>query len=295
MSEITTISQVKISIQSRRKSDFVRNTFVMALLLAGGILIIVPFIVMLSISLDKDAVFEFPFPFKLVPDNIGFDNFIMAIANTKMLQLYLNTFMVAGGVIVINTFSALLAGYALSKLNVKGGKIILLMVLATLMIPGEATLIPLFMLFKQLQLLNSYWAFYLPAISYVFGTFLAKQFMDGVPAELREAAIIDGANEFQCFSKIYFVLSMPIVATLIILTFLSVWNSFLFPLIILNDPAKYTIQLGIAMLKSRTASGEAPPGMNMAATVMSVIPVLIVYLFFQRYIIQSIAYSGIKQ
>ncbi|GGD54065.1 carbohydrate ABC transporter permease [Paenibacillus nasutitermitis] len=295
MSQLAAGTKRRLQTQSKRRSDLLLRSFIILALLAGSVLIIVPFVVMLSISLDQDAVFEFPFPFRLIPEHISLDNFRMAIANTNMMRLYVNTLMVAVGVIAISTFSALLAGYALSKLKVTGGNIILLLVLATLMIPGEATLIPLFMLFKQLHMINTYWAFYLPAISSVFGTFLAKQFMDSIPGELREAAIIDGANEFNCFTRIYFALSMPIVATLVILSFLGVWNSFLFPLIMLNDPAKYTIQLGIALLKSRTSSGEAPPGMNMAATVMSIIPVLLVYLFFQKYIIQSVAHTGIKQ
>lgn len=280
---------------SKRRADIVRNSLIIAALAAGGAIVLLPFVVMFSISFDKDAVFEFPFPFRIIPDQIGLDNFKIAIRNTNMPRLYVNTLFIAGGVIAIGTFSALLAGYALSKLKPKGGSVVLLLVLATLMIPGEATLIPLFMLFKELQLLNSYWAFYLPALANVFGTFLAKQFMDGIPGELREAAVIDGANEFACFRRIYVPLSMPIAATLIILTFLNVWNSFLFPLIMLNDPAKYTIQIGIAMLRARTDAGEALPGLNMAATVLSIIPVLLVYLIFQRYIIQSIAHSGIKQ
>ncbi|WP_240417200.1 carbohydrate ABC transporter permease [Paenibacillus periandrae] len=295
MTLMSTAAKTGVVLQSRKQVDRLGRFVTLLFLCAGGVMILFPFIVMLSISFDKDAIFEFPFPFRLIPEHLSFENFRIAIINTHMPRLYVNTFMIAVGVIAISTFSALLAGYALSKLNVKGGKIILLVVLATLMIPSEATLIPLFMLFKKLQLINTYWAFYLPAIANIFGTFLAKQFMDGIPGELREAAIIDGAGEFQCFTRIYFALCMPIVATLIILTFLNVWNSFLFPLIMLNDPAKYTIQIGIALLNARTQTGQSPPGLNMASTVLSIIPVLLVYLFFQKYIIQSVAQSGIKQ
>jgi multiple sugar transport system permease protein len=295
MSMMSTATKTGAVLQSKRNVDKFGRFVTLSCLLAGGVMIIFPFLVMLSISFDKNAIFEIPFPFRLIPEQISFENFRIAIKNTNMPRLYLNTFMIAVGVIAVSTFSALLAGYALSKLNVKGGKIILLVVLATLMIPNEATLIPLFMLFKKLQLINTYWAFYLPAIANIFGTFLAKQFMDGIPSELREAAIIDGAGEFRCFSRIYFALSIPIVATLVILTFLNVWNSFLFPLIMLNDPGKYTIQIGIALLNARTQSGQSPPGLNMAATVLSIIPVLMVYIFFQKYIIQSVAHSGIKQ
>ncbi|TBL74035.1 carbohydrate ABC transporter permease [Paenibacillus thalictri] len=294
-SSTAAVTGARPAYRSQRKAEQLRAWITLAILTAGGLIVIVPFVVMFSVAFDKDAVFEIPFPFRIVPEHVSLDNFYTAIKNINMPRLYWNTLMIAVGVISIGTFSALLAGYALSKLNVKGGKIILLVVLATLMIPSEATLIPLFMLFKNMHLLNTYWAFYLPAIANIFGTFLAKQFMDGIPGELREAAVIDGASEFQTFSRIYFALSMPIVATLIILTFLNVWNSFLFPLIMLNDPAKYTIQIGIAMLRARTQTGEALPGLNMAATVLSIIPVLLVYLFFQRYIIQSIAHSGIKQ
>jgi multiple sugar transport system permease protein len=155
------------------------------------------------------------------------------------------------------------------------------------------------MFFNRLGLVNSYWAFYLPAISYAFGTFFAKQYMDTLPDTLREAAIIDGAGEFRAFFKIFLPLCGTLVATLTILQFLANWNNLLWPLVVLNDQNKYTIQIGLAMFKSSVGevgvSGNPFPAITMAGTVISLIPVLLVYLFLQRYIIQSIALSGIKQ
>src|SRR6185437_5895102 len=148
----------------------------------------------------------------------------------------------------------------------------------------------------KMGLLNNYWAFYLQALSYPFGAFLMKQFFDGLPGDLRESAILDGAGEFRVLWSIYIPLSKGIMATIIVLLFLAHWNSFLWPLILLTDPAKYTIQIGIANFNASMGGGTsvALPSVNMAAAVLSLVPVLIVYLFFQKYIVESIANTGIK-
>jgi len=171
---------------------------------------------------------------------------------------------------------------------------VLLGALATLMVPFEVTMVPTFFLFKTLNLTNSYLAFYLPAINYVFGTFFAKQYFDTIPSSFRESALIDGANDFTICLRIYIPLCGALAATLVVLQFLGVWNDFLWPLIILNSPAKYTVQVGVAMF-TWDRGMQQMPAIRMASSCIVIIPVLILYLFLQRYIVESIALSGIKQ
>lgn len=274
----------------------IRRILVLSTLLVIGVLMLMPFLFMISISFDMDAKLTVPFPPHLIPKNFGWDSYRIAIQGIDMFRLYANTIMVSAGVIVFSVISSLMAGYALSKINLKGGRMILLLALATMMIPAESTIIPVFLLFKQLGLLNSYWAFYLQALSFPFGAFLMKQYIDGLPGELRESALIDGAGEFKVLLRIYMPLCAGMIATITVLQFLTNWNNFLWPLILLTDPLKYTIQIGIANFNVSAGNGDsmALPSVNMAATVLSLGPVLIVYLFFQRYIVESIANTGIK-
>ncbi len=286
-------------LSSKKNANIISQLIIIGLLGIGGIIMVIPFLWMLSISFDLDAVSTVPFPPSLLPKVFTFQNYIGAIKSLRLGRLYFNTFLVTVGVILVSLASALLSGYAISKLKFRGWKIVLIVCLATMMIPIESTLIPLFLFFKKLEMINSYWAFYLPAVSYAFGTFFVKQFMDTLPDSLREAAITDGAGEFRVFWNIYLPLCGTLIATLIILQFLANWNNLLWPLIVLNKPAKYTIQIGLAMFKSSVGevgvSGNPYPAVTMAGTVLSIIPVLIVYLFLQKYIVQSIALTGIKQ
>ncbi|MGI8483245.1 MAG: carbohydrate ABC transporter permease [Thermomicrobiales bacterium] len=260
-----------------------------------AIVMIVPFVFMLVISLDMDAKTAVPFPPRIIPGDFGWDSYRIAIQSIDIWRLYLNTFEIAVVQIIISLASALLAAYALSKLKPKGGNVILLLALSTMMIPTESTIIPNFLLFKRLHLLDTYWAFWLPALAYPFGTFLIKQYMDGLPSELREAAILDGAGELRVLYSIYLPLCKGALAVLSILLYLAIWNDFLWPLLVLSDSTKFTIQLGIASF-NQTIGGQqyALPSVNMAAAVLSLLPVLAIYLFFQRYIVENIAVTGVK-
>ena len=167
--------------------------------------------------------------------------------------------------------------------------------LCVLMIPFETTMIPQFLLFNQLGLTNTYWAFWLPGISYVMGTFFTKQYMDSLPDALRESARLDGANEFRVFLE---DLSSPLrtgggdaddFAVFYTAGTISLW-----PLLILNDSKKFTVQIGVAMFTYQSGLKQMP-AIRMASAVVSVMPVLVLYLFLQRFIVESIATSGIKQ
>jgi multiple sugar transport system permease protein len=280
------------------KKNFKVSVYLMLSLM--GIIMAIPFIWMLVVSFDKTASVVIPFPPRLIPKEFSFYHYIHAALRLNLGRLYFNSFLVTGGVVLISISSSVLAGYSISKIKFKGWNIALFIFLATMMIPFEATMIPLFLLLQKMGFVNSYMAFYLTAFCYPFGIFLAKQFIDTLPDSMREAAVIDGAGEFKVFLKVYFPLCGTVVVTIAILRFLTTWNDLLWPLVILNDSKKYTIQIGLAMFKIGLGSANQSiyagyPGLTMAGNIFSIIPVLLIYLFFQRYIVQSIALSGLKQ
>jgi multiple sugar transport system permease protein len=279
--------------KSMKKKRQLGDVILTTILLLGSLIMIIPFVWMLLTSFDWAARLNIPFPPRFWPEQFSTKTYELAFTNIPMFKYIINSLIVSIGVIVVSLTSALLSGYAISKLKFKGSTIVLLLALSTMMIPFEMTMIPQYLLFGKLNLLDTYWAFYLPALNFAFGTFLAKSFIDQLPGSLREAGIIDGASEVIVFLKIYLPLCIPILATMVILQFLAVWNDLLWPLLALKTPDKYTIQLGLAMF---SYNKNLPlPSVIMAATTVSLIPVIVTYLFLQRYIVESIALSGIKQ
>jgi multiple sugar transport system permease protein len=183
-------------------------------------------------------------------------------------------------------------GYALAKLRWRGKRIVLAVVLATLMVPAAVTLVPNFVLMSSLGFVNTYPGLILPFLAGPFGVFLMRQFMQSVPDELLEAARIDGANEWRTFWSVVMPLATPVLATLGILTFLGSWNGFIYPLIMATEPEMYTLPVALATFA--TGQHQADHGMLMAGSVILVVPVLIVFILFQRWITEGIATTGLK-
>jgi multiple sugar transport system permease protein len=261
----------------------------------GGVLMLMPFVFMISTSFNADARTVVPFPPQVIPHHPTAQAYSIAIGAMALWRLYGNTLEVEAVQLVLSLASALLAGYSLSKIRPRGSHVVLLAAVATTMIPVEAVVIPNFLTFDRLHLLNTYWPLWLPAINYTFGTFLTKQYLDGIPSELREAARVDGASELRIFAAIYLPLCSAVVATLAILLFLAVWNEYLWPLIVLTDPHTFTIQLGISQFNETIGTQSyALPATNMAATCLSIIPVAVVFLALQRYILGGASAWGLK-
>lgn len=276
----------------RRRLGWTLITVVLSL---GALFALAPFVFMISTSFNANAHLTVPFPPEIVPSKLTLDEYALAFKQLNLGTLYLNSFIVTAVSIVISVISAVLSGYALSKIQPRGSKIIFFLVLCTMMIPAEALLIPNFQTFSDLGLIDSWWPIWIPEIAYPFGTFLTKQYFDSVPPELREAAQIDGAGETRTLLMIYAPLAKGIIATMVILMFLSSWNSYLWPLLVINNPELYTIQLGLASFKQSIGADDyGLPAITMAGTILSLIPVLIIYIVFQRYIVQSVASSALK-
>ena len=240
-----------------------------------------------------------------IPKSPTFDNYRQVFTTVPFARYFVNTLIVAFGGVVCNLFLGSMAGYALAKLEFRGRHAVFLVYLASMMIPNIVTMIPTFLVLRHIPLvggnnltgnggmglINTYWAVILPGAAGAFAVFFMKQFFESIPDELGEAARVDGADEFQIFLRIYLPLAKSGLAVLGLLTFQSGWNNFLWPLIVLNDPKMMTVQVGLAGFTNNYSTDYGP---LMAGTVVTMLPVLLLFLFSQRWIVEGVAHTGGK-
>jgi len=255
-------------------------------------IIIVPFawIIRASFSLTDAEVFRLP-P-QPIPDAVTTDNFYKALSDVPYLRFFLNSIIVATTVTVIQLFTSATAAYAFSRIEFRGRGALFSLVISGLMIPLQATIVPLFLLMRYFNLTNTLWSLILPPVVSAFGVFLLRQHFMAVPRDLDEAARIDGAGHFRIFAQIMLPLSGPALATLGIICFTYWWNDLLLPMVMITDSEMQTLPMGLTLLAGRFSTGSL--GTIAAGITMAVVPVMIVFAFAQRYIVRSIAASGLK-
>ncbi|CAH1195352.1 L-arabinose transport system permease protein AraQ [Paenibacillus auburnensis] len=263
---------------------------VYALLLATVFCMLVPYLWMLSSSLklNKDV---FSFPMQWIPAHPRWENFVDIWTKIPLGRFIFNTAKLSVIVTILQLLTSSFAAYAFSKLHFKGKNVLFLGYIATIAIPWQAYMVPQFIMMRSLGLNNTHMAIILLQAFSAFGVFLMRQFYQGVPDELCEAARIDGLSEYGIWARIMLPLSKPALSTLTIFTFVSTWNDFLGPMIYLTKTDLKTIQIGLRMFISQYS---AEYGLIMAASVVSIIPVVIVFLALQKYFVQGVAASGIK-
>jgi multiple sugar transport system permease protein len=266
-----------------------RLTYVV--LVAGLVVMVGPFLWMLLGSIKPEADFLTSTP-ALLPSAPTTDNYGRLFDQLDFPQFFFNSAVIALVVTVGTLVFCPMLGYALAKLPWRGKRLVMGLVLATLMVPAGITLIPNFILMSNLGLVNTYPGLILPFLAGPFGVFLLRQFMLGIPDELLEAARMDGANEFRVFWSVVMPIATPVLATLGILTFLGSWNNFLYPLVMATEPQMYTLPVALATFA--TGQYQADHGMLMAGSVILVVPVLIIFILFQRWITEGIATTGLK-
>ncbi len=271
------------------KKSKLEQTVVILLLILGGIIVSVPFIWMISSSFKPESE-VLAIPPTLLPKNPTLENYINLFTNMNFLLYLKNTL-----IVVIFSFLGLLfnamAGYGFAKFNFKGREKIFYLVLATMMIPGQVTMIPVYLLLNSMGLTNTMAGIVLPGLAVAFSIFLFRQFMTTIPTDLIEAARLDGAGEFYIFFRLVMPIAKPIFAVQGILTFIAGWNSFLWPLIIANDQSLYTLSVGLSLLKGQYANNFA---LQMAGAAFMVVPIVIIFSLFQKYIVEGFTMSGIK-
>ena len=231
------------------------------------------------------------FPPPLLPDAPGLDAYRRLFQRMGMGRYFLNSLAISLAITACSLVVNAMAGYAFAKLRFGGRERIFRLLLAALVVPAQVAMLPLFLLMKQLGLVNSYAAVVLPALATVFGVFLVRQYARGIPDELIEAARLDGAGELRIFFRIVLPLLAPVLVTLAVFTFMAAWNDFMWPLIVLTDQAHYTLPVAMAVL-SREYYMEVE--MMMAGAVVTVLPVLLLFLLLQRYYMQGLLLGGVK-
>ena len=275
---------------NKRKQLIVKIVAHLVLLL-GAITMLVPFIWMLSSSV-KSLGEVFVFPPTLFGEKLVWENYTKISSRFDYLAYFLNSVKVSAWVVIFQVFTSATAGYVFAKLNFKGRDRIFTLYLATMMIPFHVTVITNFLQMSMYGLVNTLWSLMLPASVSAFGTFLMRQFFVTVPNELIEAAKIDGCNPFKTFLQICFPMAKPTIATLSIFCFMNVWNDYFTPLIYINDSRKYTLPLGLASMKGMYST-DWP--VLMASSVISVLPVLIAFLFAQDAFVKGVMMTGMKE
>jgi multiple sugar transport system permease protein len=262
-----------------------------ALLIAVGLLMVLPFLWMVRTSLTSSGN-VFGTTLKLLPDEFRWQNYLDAFTIVPFGLFLWNSAKVALFVVVGQVVTCTLAGYAFARLNFWGRDALFLIVLATLMIPVQVTLVPLYLVMRNLGLVNTHWALILPALASPFGVFLMRQFFVALPTELEDAARVDGASIPQFVRYVAFPLARPVIATLATLAFIGSWGNLIAPLIFLDDLEQTTVPLGLLQFSSTYATNW--PAL-MAATTVSLAPSLALYLFAQRYIISAYSMAGVQK
>ncbi|MBC1483376.1 carbohydrate ABC transporter permease [Listeria sp. FSL L7-1485] len=262
---------------------------VITILTVGGFFMILPFIWMVLSSLKTDAEI-LKIPPTIWPETFTLDNFTKLFTEMDFAVYLKNTL-----IIVFFSFFGLflnaMAGYGFAKFKFKGKNKLFYLVLATMMIPGQVTMIPVYLLLNAAGLTNTMTGIVLPGLVGAFGIFLFRQFMSTISDDLLEAARLDGASEFYIFWRIIIPISRPVLAVQGILTFIAGWNSFLWPLIIANDEKFYTLSVGLQLLKGQYGSNYA---LQMAGATFMVIPIILIFMTFQKYILKGFNVSGMK-
>ena len=276
-----------MTISSRR--DRRRTVPIGLALTVGAVLTAFPFFWMLTTSF-KPLDQSYTYPPKVVPTRWTLSSYIELFTQLDFGRYLFNTVIVVL-VSFVGLFLMAMAGYAFAKFRFRGKGPLFMLVLSTMMIPIQVTMIPTYLILNSVKLTNTLVGIALPTLVSAFNVFLFRQFMTTIPDEVLEAARLDGAREARAFFSIVLPMSKPILAVVGVLTFISGWNSFLWPLIIANDQNHYTLSVGVSLLNKQLAVN---PPLEMAGASMMVVPIVIVFVLLQKYIVRGVNMSGLK-
>jgi len=260
------------------------------LLILGGLVMIVPFAWMISTSL-KSGQYVLSMPPQLIPNPATFDSYRRIFELYPIGRMLFNSLFVAILTTIGQLITCSMAAYAFARLKFRGQNLVFLLYLATLMVPFQVTITPLFILMRIFGWINTYQGLILPGVFSAFGTFMLRQAFMTIPTEYEEAAYMDGASPLTIFLKIILPLSKPALATLSVFAFMGSWNSFMWPLFIVREETLMTLPVGLATLQGRWLTEW---NLVMAGAVITVLPMLLLYLFAQKYLVQGYVMSGLK-
>jgi multiple sugar transport system permease protein len=268
----------------------VKRVALYAALLAGAGFALLPMLWMVSASL-MPAGSATTYPPHLFPRAVTLEHYQAVFTRLKMGRYLANSALITVAVTTISLVVNSMAGYAFAKLRFRGRDRVFRALSAGLVIPVQVSMLPLFLLMRELHLINSYWGVIIPSMASIFAIFLVRQYATSIPDDLLDAARIDGAGEFRIYWSVVLPVIRPILATLAIWTFLTTWNDFMWPLIVLSDDSKYTLPVALASLVGEHVQDTE---LMMAGSVLTVLPVLLVFLALQRYYIQGVMAGSVK-
>lgn len=279
-------------VQNRRHTPatVIGKVILVLFMIFFAVLALFPFVWMISSSLKTETEM-FVFPIQWIPETFHFENYYKAWTMVDFPQALLNSFMVSGIITVGQVLTSATAGYAFAKIDFRGRNKVFLGYLATMMVPFQVVMIPQFILFRKMGLTNTHLALILPGMFTVFGVFMLRQFFMSIPDEMIEAARLDGCSEFGILWRIILPLSKAALSSLAIFTFRWQWNDYLAPLIYLNDKSKFTVTIALAQFKMENITLYT---LIMAGSVISLVPVIVLFMFTQKYLIQGITMTGMK-
>jgi len=275
----------------QRETERARQIILLVILSLGALAMVLPFEWSLATSLSREANIVMPRTPQFWPPDASFFNYKIAISNLPILTYYWNSFIVTGSSTLGLLLFSSMAGYAFAKGRFPGKSVLFLILLTTLMLPLEMRIVPMYLEMIALHLDNTLWALILPFVAGGFGTFLMRQYMTSIPDELLDAARIDGANEFVIYSQIVMPLCGPVIAALTVISVLWRWNDVLWPLLMINNDKLYTVTLGLAV---EGRSQGTLTGVVLANTTLAILPIVVVYILLQRFIVRGIMLSGLK-
>ena len=270
--------------------QIVGKTLLYIVLIAVALFTLIPFVWMISSSLKLDRE-VFAYPMKWIPETFRWENYVLIWQKVPLLTYFKNTAFIAIVVTFLQTLTSSFAAYAFAKLNFKGRDVLFLAYIATIAVPWQAYMLPQFIMMRSMGLYDTLWAMVVLQAFSAFGVFLMRQFYQGVPTELCEAARIDGLSEYGIWARIMLPLSKAAIATLVIFTFVGTWNDYMGPMIYLTRDFNKTIQVGLRRFIQENSSDYH---LIMAASLVSLLPVSVVFLCLQKYFIEGIATSGLK-
>lgn len=260
------------------------------LLIVAALIMVVPFLWMISTSL-KTSQFVLSMPPRFFPRPLTLESYARLVELFPILRMFFNSFVVAAATTVGQLVASSMAAYAFARMEFRGQEVLFLLYLGTLMIPFQVTVIPLFIVMRYLGWINSYPGLIVPGIFSAFGTFLLRQFFLTLPRDLEEAAFLDGASHLTVYWHVILPLARPALATLGVFAFMGSWNAFLWPLFIVRDVELMTLPVGLATLHGRYLTEW---NLVMAGSVITVIPMLVVYMIAQKYFVRGVVTSGLK-
>ena len=275
---------------SKQSIEMISKTLIFLMLAFLSFIVLIPFLWMLSSSLKLDNE-VFSVPIQWIPTSPRWANYLDIWKQIPFLTFYKNTAKLTLIITLLQLFTSSLASYGFAKMKFPGRNALFIAYIATIAVPWQVYMVPQFILMKNVGLVDTHMSLILLQAFTAFGVFLLRQFYMSIPEELSEAARIDGLSEYGIYARIILPLSKPSLATLTIFTFVNTWNDFMGPLIYLNSTKLKTIQLGLRMFISQYA---ADYGLIMAASVVAVVPVVVLFLFTQRFFIEGIATTGLK-